>query len=191
MAQDYSGLSDSELYSLLSQPDHREAAFGELYRRYSHRVFVYCRKILGNSHDADDAFQETFIKLLGSASPKRQMTNFPAFLLTIARNTCRDMLAVRHREHVELIEELHGVACDFSVEQNEINQLITMALDLLPFEWREAIVLQLYANMSYSEIAEAMGVPVTTVRNWICRGKQRLREILQPYFDERDVRSAQ
>lgn len=188
MDRDYALLGDGELYSLLTQRQHRERAFAEIYRRYSHRVFVYCRKILQNTNDAEDAFQDTFLKFLDSASASRQMTNLPGYLLTIARNCCMDILNKRS-PHVELVEELHGASNDHTVEQDEINHLITMALELLPFHWREAIVLQLYADMSYQDIAHVLEVPVTTVRNWICRGKQRLREILQPYFDEHDVES--
>ncbi len=190
MDQAYAYLSDEELYRMLSDPKHREHAFAEIYRRYSQRVYVYCRKIVLNTHDAEDAFQETFLKFLNSVSETRTMTNLPGFLLTIARNCCMDILGKR-RQHVELVEEWHGAACDQTVEQDELNQLITMALELLPFQWREAIVLQLYADLSYDEIAQALNVPVTTIRNWICRGKQRLREILQPYFTERDVESPQ
>lgn len=190
MARDYTALSDSELYRLLSDFEQREAAFAVIYRRYSQRLYAYCRKILANTQDAEDAFQETFVKFLNSIDRERTMTNLPAYLLRIARNTCMDIIEQR-RQHIELVEDIHASAIDHTVEQNEINQLLTMALDLLPHAWREAVVLQLYANMSYGEIAEAMNVPVTTVRNWICRGKQRLRDILQPYFNERNVESPQ
>jgi RNA polymerase sigma-70 factor (ECF subfamily) len=190
MKPDYTQRSDSELYQLLSDRQHREQAFAEIYRRYSHRVFVYCRKIVQNTRDAEDAFQDTFMKFLSSASNTRVMSNLLGYLLSIARNCCMDIVNKRH-QHTELVEELHGATTDSSVEQNELGDLITMALELLPFQWREAVVLQLYADMSYEEIAQTLEVPVTTVRNWICRGKQRLREILQPYFDERDVESPQ
>jgi RNA polymerase sigma-70 factor (ECF subfamily) len=190
MAGDYTTFSDGELYGMLSVREHRERAFAEIYRRYGQRIYAYCRKILLDSRDADDALQETFLKFLGSVRQDRQMTNLPAYLLTIARNVCMDMFEQR-RPHVELIEDVHGATDDRSVERDEINSLVTMALDLLPQEWREAVVMQLYASMSYEEISAAMNVPVTTIRNWLCRGKQRLREILQPYFDERDVESPQ
>jgi RNA polymerase sigma-70 factor (ECF subfamily) len=185
MAVNYTLSSDRELYHYLSMPEHRERAFEEIYRRYGQRIYAYCRKILFNTQDAEDAFQSTFLKFLSSVSPDREMTNLPAYLLTIARTTCMDMFAQRH-EHAELVEDFHGRP-DQTVEANEINELIEMALHLLPAQWREAVIMQLYANMSYEEIASAFGVPVTTVRNWLCRGRQRLREILQPYFEERHV----
>jgi len=185
MAVNYTLSSDRELYHYLSMPEHRERAFEEIYRRYGQRIYAYCRKILFNTQDAEDAFQSTFLKFLSSVSPDREMTNLPAYLLTIARTTCMDMFAQRH-EHAELVEDFHGRP-DQTVEANEINELIEMALHLLPAQWREAVIMQLYANMSYEEIASAFGVPVTTVRNWLCRGRQRLRDILQPYFEERPV----
>ncbi|MCX7930386.1 MAG: sigma-70 family RNA polymerase sigma factor [Chlorobi bacterium] len=189
MARNYTTCGDSELYTMLSQREHREGAFAEVYRRYGQRIYAYCRKILFDSRDADDALQETFLKFLGSVRGDRLMTNLPAYMLTIARNVCMDMLQQR-RPHVELSENIHGTVDDHTVESNEIDALVTMALELLPPQWREAVVMQLYANMSYDEIAAALGVPMTTIRNWVCRGKQRLREILQPYFNERDVESS-
>jgi RNA polymerase sigma-70 factor (ECF subfamily) len=59
-----------------------------------------------------------------------------------------------------------------------------MALELLGDEYREALVLQTYNELSYQEIAEIQGVPLTTVRNRIVRAKRKLREIVQPYLAE-------
>lgn len=107
MAVNYTLSSDRELYHYLSMPEHRERAFEEIYRRYGQRIYAYCRKILFNTQDAEDAFQSTFLKFLSSVSPDREMTNLPAYLLTIARTTCMDMFAQRH-EHAELVEDFHG-----------------------------------------------------------------------------------
>lgn len=176
-------MTDEQLCSLLKQPEHREQAFTEIYRRYSHRVYVYCRKILFHTQDAEDAFQETFLRFLRGCESAEAVTNLPAYLLTIARNQCMNILLSR-TSHAVFEESFHHAIPDHSVESNEINQLLTMALELLPHHWREAVVMQLYSNMSYNEIAQALDVPVTTVRNWVCRGKQQLRTILQPYFAE-------
>lgn len=139
MAVNYTLSSDRELYHYLSMPEHRERAFEEIYRRYGQRIYAYCRKILFNTQDAEDAFQSTFLKFLSSVSPDREMTNLPAYLLTIARTTCMDMFAQRH-EHAELVEDFHGRP-DQTVEANEINELIEMALHLLPAQWREAVIM--------------------------------------------------
>ncbi len=71
-----------------------------------------------------------------------------------------------------------------SLEKHEMQNIIASALNLLSDEWREAVVLQVYDGLSYNEIAEILEVPMSTIRNWIVRGKKQLREIISPYFNE-------
>lgn len=188
----YHGLSDDELYRLLSSTSEaeRNAAFEELYHRHSHRIYLYCLKAMGDPATARDACQETFILLWRSVQPDRVMTNFAGYLLRIARNVC---LGFKRREHptVEFAEMDMGVLAnplgEATVEQAELAQLVSMALELLPEHYRQAIVLQFYNDLSYQEVADVLEVPLTTVRNWIARGKAQLRKILEPYW--RDVSS--
>lgn len=175
--------SDAELYAFLGNEKLKERAFSELYGRYSQRVYLYCRKILGDDQAARDIFQDTFIRFLNSARDERDMTNVPAFLLRIARNLCLNFKRDRGMRNVEFNELSVGVA-DKQVESRELAGLITMALELLPDDHREALVLQMYQGMSYEEIAAELQVPVSTVRNWVVRAKKKMREILAPYFAE-------
>ncbi|GIV55007.1 MAG: RNA polymerase sigma factor [Candidatus Kapaibacterium sp.] len=188
----YQSLSDEELYALIVSGSDRERneAFEELYARYSGRVYLYCLKTLGDHAAARDACQETFIAFWRSASPQRQMTNLRGYLLRIARNTC--LIAKRHetaQPTTEFNEDIYLALApnplgEAAVEQNELVQLVTMALDLLPDHYREAIVLQCYNNLSYQEVADTLGVPLSTVRNWIVRAKAHLRKILEPYWED-------
>ena len=173
--------SDVELYLLLSHDECKEQAFTELYHRYSQRIYLYCRKVLADDHAARDVFQDTFIRFLNSASRDREMTNVPAFLLRIARNLCLNHKRDHSSRTVEFNDLNIGVH-DHQVESRELASLITMALDLLPDDHREALVLQMYHGMSYEEIGEHLHVPVSTVRNWVVRGKKKMREVLAPYF---------
>ena len=174
---------DTELYTLLCDETRKEAAFTELYSRYSQRIYLYCRKILGDDQAARDIFQDTFIRFLNSADATRDMTNVPAFLLRIARNLCLNWKRDHGSRTVEFSELAIGTH-DRQVESRELAGLITMALDLLPDDHREALVLQMYQGMSYEEIGEELNVPVSTVRNWVVRAKKKMREILAPYFAE-------
>lgn len=184
MKQDYRTYGDVELYYLLrSGGKEREGAFAELYSRHGQRVYLYCRKILGDSVAADDVFQDTFIRFLNSVQDERVMTNVPAFLLRIARNLCLNYKR-DHKPNSVMFEDYHRSFTDKQVESNEIAKLITMALDLLPDEYRESLILQMYHGMSYEEIGEQLNVPVTTVRNWVVRSKKQMRDILAPYFED-------
>lgn len=178
-------LSDLELCALLkSEGQTRDAAFTEIYNRYSNRVFLYCRRIIGDQDKADDIFQDTFVRFLKAASGDKSMTNVPAYLLRIARNLSLNVK--RNQKNNVSIEDFEHPVEDRSVETAELASLVAMALDLLPEEQREALALQTYGGLSYEEIAETMEMPVTSVRNWIARGKKRMREILTPYLAEED-----
>lgn len=185
--QSYEMHSDIELYSLLQSNDVavRDASFREIYKRNSSRVFVYCRRILGEKAIADDAFQETFSLFFKASSVEREITNLPAYILRIARNVC---LRMRERQQAHptasFDESLFHHKETHSVETAELAKLIALALDLLPEDQREALVMQAYNDLSYQEIADIMNVPVTSVRNWIARGKKKLRDTLTPYWSD-------
>ena len=115
------------------------------------------------------------------------MTNVPAYLLRIARNLCLN--AKRDHKTTVALEDFHFQFEDRSAEHAELARLVAMALDLLPEEHREAISLQTYGGLSYQEIADIMGVPMTTVRNWIVRAKRKMRGILTPYLTDVPVKS--
>ncbi len=186
MSLAYRTYSDVELYEFLRVDSMREAAFAEIYARYNQRVYMYCRKILADDTAADDVFQDTFIRFLRSVQDEREMTNVAAFLLRIARNLCLNWKRDHKSRSVEF-QDFHLPNTDHQVESREVAQLITMALDLLSEEYREALVLQLYHGMSYEEIGEHMQVPVSTVRNWVVRSKKRMRDILAPYFEDKEL----
>ncbi len=113
------------------------------------------------------------------------MTNVPAFLLRIARNLALNKRRELKRKFVD-VDDIDLRFDDNIVENREVSELISRALELLPDEQREAIVLQNYQGLSYTEIAELQNVPVTTVRNWLVRGKKKLKNVLQPYFETKN-----
>jgi RNA polymerase sigma-70 factor (ECF subfamily) len=159
-----------------------ESAFKEIYSRYSTRIYLYCRKVLGDGPDADDIFQETFIKFHHSLVNNYEIPSVQFYLLKISRNLCLNHKRDNKIHFVEL-EDFHLKLNDCKVEVDELNNLINTALDLIPEEHKEAFILQVHQGLSYNEIAEVTNVPVSTVRNRVVRAKSKIREILLPYFD--------
>jgi len=181
MVNSYQNTPDSELYKFLSGSNQeKEMSFREIYKRHSAKVYAYCRRVVGNRDIAEDLFQDTFLRLLQSANKDKDMVNLSGYIIKIARNLC-----LKHKSHQEEFVSLEDF--EIKVEENvlertEVTNVITMALELLGDDYREALVLQTYDELSYNEIAEIQGVPLTTVRNRIVRAKQKLREIVQPYL---------
>ncbi len=173
--------TDTELFYQLQNAATAEAAFTELYTRHSSRVYAYCRRILGDAEEAQDIFQDAFTKFFQSAKQEREMTNVPAFLLRIARNLCLNSKRAARQPAVQ-IEDFHLPAHDTPYDKTELLQLITMALDLLPHDYRESFVLREYDGMSYAETAEIVGASIATVKIRVFRAKQKIREVLAPYL---------
>lgn len=160
-----------------------QAALTRLYRRYSQRIYTYCRKITADNQVAEDLLQETFVKLYDSGRQARPVENVPAYLMTIARNLCLSHRARSHRQFVP-VEDFHLTTRDTPYEQKELLQLIQASLELLPDDYREAFVLREYNGLSYNEIAEVIGQSLDVVKVRIFRAKKRLREILAPYLED-------
>lgn len=175
--------SDEQLISAIRAGSaDSESCFAELYARYSRRVFLYCCRILDQRNVAEDVLQECFVEFLLYTRQTPIITNTSALLLRIARNLCLNIKRANKLLTIP-IEDIEFP--DYMPEYHTEEQagLIAAALDILPDDYREAIVLQLYNGMSYQEIAELTEVPVSTVRNRIVRAKKRLREILQASGD--------
>ncbi len=183
MGKSLAEYSDQELFDRIGEEGRTaELAFGELYGRYSPRVYAYCLRFLGNQAEAQDVFQETFIRFHQSASQDRKMTNVPAFLLKIARNLCVN--SKRRERSTVTFEDYMMTNYDEPSDKEELLKLIKTSLDLLPDNYKEMFILREYDGLSYADIADVTGVSLSTVKVRIFRSKQKIREILQPYLEE-------
>jgi RNA polymerase sigma-70 factor (ECF subfamily) len=182
MGTEMEHLSDGELFTLLkSEKKTAGKAFEEIYTRYAQRVFAYCRRILGTREEAEDMFQETFIKFYNSRNDEREMTNLSAYLVKIARNLC---INYRRNEKKLLYKDMSAIVQENRDDKDELLNLIKMALELLPDEYREMFVLREYNGLTYSEIANVTETTIQTVKIRLHRAKEKIREILAPYLAE-------
>jgi RNA polymerase sigma-70 factor (ECF subfamily) len=185
MNKKFEEYSDSELfYMLCDEKKTAEKAFSELYARHSSLIYSYILRFLGNRDEAQDVFQETLVRFHQSASKDRDMTNVPGFLMTIARNLCVN--AKRSAVTSVSFEDYMAFHDDDRKKHDKDEQLelIKMALDLLPDEYRETFILREYQGYSYKEIAELTNETLTNVKVRIHRARNKIREILEPYLKE-------
>ncbi|HVZ42119.1 MAG TPA: RNA polymerase sigma factor [Candidatus Kapabacteria bacterium] len=176
--------SDADLCAMLrGERDAAERAFKELYRRYASRIHAYCYKILSNKEEAEDVFQETFVKFYTSAQQEREMTNVAGYLFRIARNL--SLNRIRDRSDLDTLEgiEIAGTP-DRSLENSELLSLIASAVELLDLEFREAFVLREYENMPYEEIADLLGISVSNAKSRVFRARQKIKKLLAPNIRE-------
>lgn len=183
MERRLSEYSDADLYALL-RSEHSEEAFGELYARYASTVYAYCLRVMGDRDRAHDVFQDTFMRFFQSAERHADLDNVKGYLLTISRNLCLNEKKRASSQNLEFDETLYNPGTSREAERNEMMRLITMAMELLPHDMREAFVLREYQGLSYQEITKVLDIKLETAKVRVFRARQRIKEILQPYLND-------
>lgn len=177
-------------------------AFERLVLRYERRIYNLALRLLGSPADAEDATQEAFVRAFTSLASFRGDSQFGTWLYRVAVNACHDELRRRKRERVDDLGAAPararpgaaGTDPERMVERAEVHDLVGRALADLPAEYRAAVVLRDLHDLSYEEIADALGVAVGTVKSRIHRGRQLLRsrlaelELLPPPRVQHDER---
>lgn len=167
-----------------------QTAMLELVQRFQGQVFGLCYRMLGKREDAEDAAQETFIRVLRSLARWDDSRDFEPWLLAIAGNRCRTALANRRRKPAaDNLDDVAPVAAD-SEGDTHLAEEVQRALAQVRDEYRQAFVLFHEHEKSYGEIADMMGVPLGTIKTWVHRARRDLMEQLKQRGAVEDVRYA-
>jgi RNA polymerase sigma-70 factor (ECF subfamily) len=160
-------------------------AWGELYREYAPAIFRFCRRALPTREDAEDATMEIFMKLRDKLIQYDQTRSFSAWLYKVAANHCWDLLRRRKSRQDKETEDLENVPLEHP-DPNQLEKLIEQrtseevrrALGKLGSRARMALVMRYYSDMSYDEIADALGVRRAFVGVVLLRARHELRQSL-------------
>jgi RNA polymerase sigma-70 factor, ECF subfamily len=160
-------------------------AWGELYREYAPAIFRFCRRALPTREDAEDATMDIFMKLKDKLSQYDQSRSFTAWLYKVAANHCWDVLRRRKIRQDKETDDLETVPLEHP-DPDQLEQLIQQktseevrrALDKLGARARMALVMRYYSDMSYDEIADALGVRRAFVGVVLLRARHELRQAL-------------
>ncbi len=168
---------------MLKEQD-KQAQFEQIVLRHIDAAYNLARWMIRNSQDAEDIVQESFLRAYKYFS-SYQGGNSRSWLLTIVRNTCYTWLRENQAQGltVDLNEEISSTELETDDPEQCLQikvdqQSVTHALEKLPVEYRELIVLRELEEMSYKEIALIAGVPIGTVMSRLARARQRLKECL-------------
>ena len=145
-----------------------------LYRRRVGIVYQICLMLLKNVPDAEDACQTVFRKVLEQSEPFRDPEHEKAWLITTARNECRNQLKHWWRTRRAGEEALETIPWE-APEDGEVWQ----ALLSLPERERTALYLHYYQGYSTEETAELMGTKPATLRTWLFRARGKLKQRLE------------
>jgi RNA polymerase sigma-70 factor (ECF subfamily) len=151
-------------------------AFEVLMRRYGALVSTYAFRIVGNSADADDVVQETFIQAWRDLPDLEKKSAVKGWLLTVATRKSIDRLRSRRDDQPVHDIEVADPADrpDEVAEATSMDEALSVALSALPEDQRQCWVLREVAGYGYTEIADELQLPVTTVRGLLARSRKAL-----------------
>ncbi len=196
LGKDLQSLSDREVVALAREG--REAAYRELVRRYERPVFSLIYRMVRDRALAEDLAQDAFIKVLNALESYRPEFKFSSWIFKIANNVAIDQLRRREVDTLSLDgapdartqEEIEATALQAAdrsesplaeLQARELGSQIEQAIARLRPEYRACILLRHVEGRSYEEIAEALDLPLGTVKTYIHRARNELREHLSPF----------
>src|SRR5262245_43650563 len=179
LLRDRAGLTDGQLLEdYISRRD--EAALGALVRRHGPMVWGVCRRVLHNYHDAEDAFQATFLVLVRKASTLASPELFANWLYGVAHQTALKARATtaKRRERERHVTEMPEPSVGEQDLWHDLQPLLDQELSRLPDKYRVAIVLCDLEGMTRKEAARRLGVPEGTLAARLARGRVLLAKRL-------------
>ena len=165
-------------------------AYNELVKRYKDRLFNFVLRYFNNAEQAEDVVQDTLIKLYTHASYYKNVAKFSTWIFTIAKNNALTELRKNKRKQTDSLWTDDGKVIDINSKeesleskvQNEIAiDQLNKFLDEIPENFRMAVVLRDFQELSYEEISKILEIPIGTIKSRINRGRIQLAEKMKHF----------
>jgi RNA polymerase sigma-70 factor (ECF subfamily) len=180
--------SDEELVTRARGGD--TDSFNQLILRWERPIYALAYRVIGREEDARDVCQDTFLRAYRSLAGFKGEAKFSSWLYRIALNLCRDWIRRQRRapvsqlpDDVDALEAAASVEPSESIEdlvaRRELSAVVEEAMALLPPEQRTALILKEYHGMTFQEIADLQGCPLSTVKTRLYQGLAVLRRHLE------------
>ena len=162
-----------------------ENAFREFIKKYESRIASIVIRMLGNTPEAEDVGQETFIRFFQSMDKFRKESSIGTYLTRIAINLSLNELKKRkRRSFLSLDKSSKSINFDIADEnryheKEDARELVNRALAQLEPKFRTVVILRLVEGYSTQETAEILKLPTGTVLSRLARGQKKLKQILQ------------
>lgn len=181
-------LSDEELVALSRGGD--VDSFNQLILRWERPIYALAYRVIGREEDARDVCQETFLRAFRALPGFKGQAKFSSWLYRIALNLCRDWMRRQRRvplaelpgdvDPLDLAAERGAIeSIEDLVVRRQLSDAVAQAMALLPEEQRTAIILKEYHGMTFQEIADLQGCPLSTVKTRLYQGLSVLRRHLE------------
>jgi RNA polymerase sigma-70 factor (ECF subfamily) len=195
MTRPSDGSTDEQLVVVALRGD--RDAFAQLVGRYESRLVNYLYRLVRSSEDAHDLAQEVFLKVYQALDRFDPQYRFSTWLFRVAQNAAIDQIRRQRLKLVSMTRENPegGEERDWDfasgdptpygdLRNRERGSAIQQAVDALPWEYRELILLRHFGELSYEEIATLKKLPLGTVKNKLFRGRQMLKERLGDFLTD-------
>jgi len=165
-------------------------AYNELVKRYKDRLLNFVLRYFNNVEQAEDVVQDTLIKLYTHASYYKKVAKFSTWIFTIAKNNALTELRKNKRKKTDSLWTDDGQVIDINSKeesldskvQNEIAiDQLNKFLDEIPENFRMAVVLRDFQELSYEEISKILEIPIGTIKSRINRGRIQLAEKMKHF----------
>ncbi len=166
-------------------------AFGLLVRRWENPIYGLSLRMLGRDEDARDVCQETFLAAFRNLRKFRGDAKFSSWIYRIALNACNSRLRRNDGGRTRSLDETtpDGRPEEFAdsstdnaperLQRDQLTAIVRRALNGLPTEMRQVIVMKEYEELTFVEIAEILQIPVSTVKSRLYTGLNQLRSRLE------------
>src|SRR6266851_1935193 len=176
----YEDTSDRELLErFLAQRE--EVAFVALLKRHGPMVLQVCRRIQGNEHDAEDAFQATFLLLARKASSIRKLDSVASWLHGVAHRLALEAKTQEARRQMRerRAADMRNTSETADSSWQDLRGTLDEALRQLPEKYRTPLLLCYLEGKSHEEVARQLSCPIGTVHSRLARGRSRLKAVLE------------
>jgi len=179
---------DSVLVKQAQKGDRK--AFNALIEKYHKAIVNFVYRNINDASRSEELAQKVFVRCYLNIKHYNQRYKFTTWLYTIAVNLCKNELRdkARRPRNVELTDlvrtpNVESASPVEALADKEMKEKVSRAVQSLPEDQREAIIMAVYNDLPYKEIADVLKTNENTVKSWIFRGKQMLFEMLKGYVN--------
>ena len=170
----------------------KNKAFDKLYRKYERPLYSFVYRFVGNRESAEDLFQQTWLKVIRGLENYDERGKFASWLFGIANNCCIDLVRQKSKakqndyvseQGMDRLPQKEMISDEQMISKEQTAQLANV-IEKLPWEQKQVVLLRVYAEMSFKDIAVMIESPLNTVLGRMHYAVKNLRKLMKSKYGE-------